>query len=127
LFIEQLLTKWCGCIIFSQQDAANCAQHSPNLLISQDNPMYFTKKYLDLVQHPIRTCAECKQEFGTTLKVGNNLQVWACPNTIKSYHPVCMQCAAIVLEQSFWNRKGHPTAGEKENKKTCPVLDLSSV
>ena len=85
-------------IILCQCEEANCA-HSFCQLMSQDNPAYFKKDYLDKLPYPIRKCVECHQEFGTMLKVGNRSPVWACVNAIKRestcVYAVCNNCIAV--------------------------------
>jgi hypothetical protein len=85
-------------IILCQCEEANCA-HSFCKLISQDDPKYFKKVYLDKQTYPIRKCVECNQEFGTTLKVGNRTPVWTCVNAIKKdstcVYAVCNNCIAV--------------------------------
>lgn len=71
------------------QIALPCCLHTLSQLVSQDNSSWFKKEYLDSLQYPIRSCAECMQEFGITLKVKTQSPVWTCTNAIKKDH-VCV-------------------------------------
>lgn len=91
-------------VILLQEEDCNmpCAQHNTlSQLVSQDNASWFKKEYLNNLRYPVRTCDECKQEFGTTLKVGTHSPVWTCNNAMKKDHAcvyaLCNGCFGMKL------------------------------